>query len=140
MGHGAVLVALLGVIAFPRVARADEPPPDDYVEECTAERQCPGGRTCVAVRGKPSPECASAATGAGMEERCHSWGAMSSNVVFCAMGAERPASRRGGRGKGCGGCSGAGAGFDGGTLGGGSVIAIALAVAARRGARGRRRG
>lgn len=126
----AALSAAVAVSASAPRARADVPPPAGYVEECTVERQCPGGRACGTFHGESNAECAQAAKEVGMEERCHSWGATVGGSVFCPKGApvpskpekgdkaEKPAQRSGG----CGGCA---------TTGGDAPIgpASALAVA-----------
>jgi hypothetical protein len=116
-------------------ARADVPPPSGYVEECTVERQCPGGRSCGTYHGESNPECAKAAQEAGMEERCHSWGATVGGSVFCPKGApvpkktekpeksDKPAPRAGG----CGGCATSAGGE---AIGPASTLAIAIAIGA----------
>lgn len=79
----AALTLTLGVGA----ARADEAPPDDYVETCTIEQQRQAGETCVTcqdVRPRPEAErCEAQMSPQGYAFRCSAWGATVATTVWC---------------------------------------------------------
>ncbi|MFO0744622.1 MAG: hypothetical protein U1F43_02975 [Myxococcota bacterium] len=87
------LLSLL-VLAFPLAARADVPPPDDYVETCTVEKQTKPGldcKSCSAWHGEPDA-CDKTLGKDGYAKKCQSWGASSWGEVWC-KGTETPAEK-----------------------------------------------
>jgi hypothetical protein len=84
------IVALSATLAASRLARADVPPPPNYVETCTLAQQCPDGGTTCSGHDESSVECAKSAAAQGKEERCRSWGASSGVTVYCPPGSKPP--------------------------------------------------
>ena len=86
-------LAWLGVVlgaALPLgAARADEPPPDGYVERCTLDKTCPLGQECVLCPAdyrdySRSPGvCESNLGSLGFKRQCKSWGASVWDEVWC---------------------------------------------------------
>lgn len=134
----ALLVSSLSVASVASVARADVPPPSDYVEQCTPEIQCKGGRVCGTFHGEANAECAKAATEAGMEQRCTSWGATVGSAVFCPKGAAVPEPPKAAPAKkGCGGCVTASTSANGDGLAVGAIAALVIGAGLARRARRR---
>jgi hypothetical protein len=125
-------LSAVSVVSVASVARADVPPPSDYVEQCTLEIQCKDGRACGTFHGEANPECAKAATEAGMEQRCTSWGATVGGAVFCPKGAPVPPPRAAPAKKGCGGCVAASASANGDGLVVTGVAALVIGAALAR--------
>jgi hypothetical protein len=75
----ALAIALLG-----SSARADVPPPDDYVEVCTSELQARPGETCVTCTAvQADTTCETTWTAQGYHRRCSQWGATVRNELWC---------------------------------------------------------
>ncbi len=130
-----VALALTALAALTAAdARADVAPPSDYVEQCTPEIQCKEGRVCGTFHGEANAECAKAATEAGMEQRCTSWGATVGSAVFCPKGAAAPPPKAAPTRSGCGGCA-----TTPSAQGDVALLASALAVGLALGRRARRR-
>ena len=89
---GGLLVGAFGLASAP--ARADLPPPADYVESCTVEHQSAAGKECVlcgeAYYAKPDA-CERHKAG-GYEKSCRTRGASTWKEVWCrkATGAAAP--------------------------------------------------
>lgn len=69
----------------PPAARADMPPPDDYVEECTIEKQQKPGmecNTCGAWHGDREA-CDKTLGVQGFRKMCKGWGASAWTEVWC---------------------------------------------------------
>lgn len=128
------LAVLVSLPLLPSAARADVPPPSDYVEQCTPDIQCKDGRVCGTFHGEANADCAKAATEAGLEQRCTSWGATVGSAVFCPKGAPVPEPPKVAPAKkGCGGCVSASASASGGGLVVSTLAALVIgAVLARR--------
>lgn len=79
------LLALSFLILAPSLVRADVPPPEGYVESCTASNYGRGGRECrdcSTYHGNPPTFCADQ-MGAGFTIACRSRGASVWNEVWC---------------------------------------------------------
>ena len=81
----ALLSTALLTLCVVSVARADVPPPDDYVEECTVEKQQKPGmecNTCGAWHGDREA-CDKSLGTQGYRKMCKGWGASSWTEVWC---------------------------------------------------------
>lgn len=84
-------LAAVALLLAPVVASGDALPPDktSIYYHCTPDEQCPqGSETCTALskgagRKAPDDECATAATGRGLEQRCYG----PKGFLFCPKGA-----------------------------------------------------
>ena len=78
------------------VAQADIPPPDDYVETCTVEKQAPGltCESCRAWHGDVNA-CDKTLGAQGFRKMCKSWGASSWSEVWCKGEATGPVPAEG---------------------------------------------
>lgn len=78
-------LALLTLLAVPAVTRADVPPPPDYVETCTVQKQVKPGLSCRACRNWRSAganHCVEE-VGEGYVRVCNSLGASAWDEVWC---------------------------------------------------------
>ncbi len=128
-GLVAGLVVVTTSVFTSGTARADVPPPSDYVETCTLEKQCTGGTMCGVFRGETNAECAGAAKAKSMVERCQTWGANTSTAVFCPKDAPVPPPETKKK-SGCASCQiGSRSDVDGSlaAIFGGAIVALALA-------------
>jgi len=121
------LVLAVAVATFATGARADVPPPDGYVEECTVEKKEQPGTDCKACPNNPSnPQdyCAQQ-VGAGYTKVCNSYGASVWTEVWC-NGPPRPAEEE------SGGCSLGRSPSEGGVPWLGTALAAMAWILARR--------
>jgi hypothetical protein len=83
MNHLKLLACLF--IFAPTAALADVPPPDDFVEECTVEKQTVPGLECESCRAWHGERdaCDKTLGVKGMRRMCESWGASAWNEVWC---------------------------------------------------------
>jgi len=80
------IFVLFAALAVPSFARADIPPPKDYVEKCTVEKQSGSGRVCHDCRsyfGNPPDYCAKV-LGGGLTYACKTYGASVWTEVWCS--------------------------------------------------------
>ena len=82
--HG-FLVGLSLTVGYLSVARADLPPPDGYVEQCTVNKQQTPGKTCVACKNdfSGSGACQQKYGPQGYTKGCQSWGGSVWTEVWC---------------------------------------------------------
>lgn len=82
------LFLLASFVGLPK-ARADVPPPADYVETCTVAKQQVGGKSCVACSTYYAEvdKCKNQYTPEGYSKACKSWGASAWTEVWCKPGA-----------------------------------------------------
>jgi hypothetical protein len=86
LGPFALGLLALGALALPSSARADLPPPDDYVEQCTVDKA--QGRTkqtcqsCSAWHGDPDA-CKKQFEGGTFAHECRAYGASTWSEVWC---------------------------------------------------------
>ena len=90
------LFAPLFFLAGISAARADMPPPDDYVEKCTVALKEQTGTTCEACQNsyesfQGNDPCKTKYTGTNFTHVCKSWGASAWTEVWCD-GPPRPES------------------------------------------------
>ena len=87
----ATALALVALSAS--TALADLAPPDDYVEECTLEKQQVDGLTCVACDNgyDNSGDCENLYGGEYTTSNCQSWGGSFWTEVWCKGEATAPA-------------------------------------------------
>ena len=78
----AVALAIPGAVGS---ALADVAPPDDYVENCTIEKQQAPGEICVFCRSEyaSTVDCSDTYEYLGYAERCRTWGGSVYDVLFC---------------------------------------------------------
>lgn len=79
------LVLALALVAVPGVALADIPPPDDYVETCTLEKQQVPGldcKSCSAWHGEQDA-CDKTLGAEGYRRMCKSYGASAWSEIWC---------------------------------------------------------
>ncbi len=84
-------LALLALLCLPVRASADLPPPPDYVESCTIEKQCKAGEegiTCGANH-MARDKCQKAYAKDGYVERCKTHGASVWTEVWCRPKAKK---------------------------------------------------
>lgn len=83
-----VLAGVLGSNLWVGKARADIPPPPDYVEQCTVEKQTAPGKTCVACNANFGNRtgCQTQYGGEGYAKACQSYGASVWTEVWCRGG------------------------------------------------------
>jgi hypothetical protein len=85
-----------------RVAKADVPPPPNYVESCTVAKQCrPGeeGTTCGTYHGEPD-KCRKLHASDGFVHKCNTRGASVWSEVYCRPKGKTAASVAPGAAKG----------------------------------------
>ena len=87
-----LLVACL--VVFGGIARADVPPPDDYVEDCTIEKQSAPGLTCDSCRAWHGERdaCDKTLGVKGYRKMCQGWGASAWTEVWCSGEATKDAA------------------------------------------------
>ncbi len=87
-----ILVGLAMFLSDTTRARADIPPPSDYVESCTVAKQQTGGTECVACNAwhGERDKCEKSVGTKGYEHVCKSWGASAWDEVWCKTGAAKP--------------------------------------------------
>lgn len=75
-----------GLVLMGGIARADMPPPEGYVEECTVEKQSVPGLTCESCRAwhGEMDACDKTLGVKGMTKKCKSWGASAWDEVWCS--------------------------------------------------------
>lgn len=80
-------LALTSAAALPQ-ARADMPPPADYVENCTLEKQQVSGKSCVSCSSYYATvdKCKDEYSGQGYSQACKSWGASVWTEIWCQGG------------------------------------------------------
>ncbi len=66
------LLAALAVLALDGVARADVPPPEDYVDPCKSAALDESCQRCVSPEFK-NPDCHAKAREGGLVQRCQGW-------------------------------------------------------------------
>lgn len=91
------LVLVLALIAVPSVALADIPPPDDYVETCTLEKQQVPGlecKSCSAWHGEQDA-CDKTLGVEGYRRMCKSYGASAWSEIWCKGEPTGPAPAEG---------------------------------------------
>lgn len=88
--HGFLFGVSLTVSHLP-LARADLPPPDGYVEQCTVEKQQAPGKTCIACQNDyrslttdAGDPCQQKYEPQGYTKICKSWGASVWTEVWCS--------------------------------------------------------
>jgi len=79
-------------LVLPVAARADVPPPDDYVETCTVAKQTVAGLECKDCRAWHGERdaCDKTLGKEGYRKMCQSWGASAWGEVWC-KGEPKPA-------------------------------------------------
>lgn len=110
----------------PAVAHADVPPPDDYVETCTVEKQAVPGlecQSCSAWHGERDA-CDKTLGQEGYRRMCKSWGASAWSEIWCKgePTAPPPSADTASKQSGCA----------GGPVGGLALVGLALVVASAR--------
>ena len=85
---GVIMVGLALMVGETTAARADIPPPNDYVETCTVAKQQEGGKVCVAcdaLHGERD-KCEKSVGTQGYAHVCKGWGASAWTEVWCKAG------------------------------------------------------
>lgn len=91
------LLFALALIAVPSVALADIPPPDDYVETCTIDKQQVPGlecKSCSAWHGEQDA-CDKTLGAEGYRRMCKSYGASAWSEIWCKGEPTGPAPAEG---------------------------------------------
>lgn len=85
MKNPVVWIPVLALTLSATTAHADVPPPEDYVETCTVERQQTAGSECVEclVTYQDFDACKKTYEPQGYERRCQTHGASVYTEVFC---------------------------------------------------------
>jgi hypothetical protein len=78
-------LAALALISVAAPARADIPPPDDYVEPCTLEKQQSAGLQCVECPSniRDREKCQAELAPAGYAHACSTYGASAWTEIWC---------------------------------------------------------
>lgn len=78
-------ISALAVLGLTRGAEGDVPPPDDYIETCTMDRQQQQGESCILcpVTFEDSDACTRGCGPLGYTKRCQTWGAAAYEEVLC---------------------------------------------------------
>jgi len=86
-----VLLLIAGTVAT-EVAKADIPPPDDYVETCTIDKQTAPGLTCESCRAWHGERdaCDKTLGVQGFRKMCQAYGASAWSEVWCKGEATGP--------------------------------------------------
>lgn len=82
------LLAALAVLALDGVARADVPPPEDYVDPCKSAALDESCQRCVSPEFK-NPDCHAKAREGGLVQRCQGW----SYTMYCREGGAAEAAK-----------------------------------------------
>lgn len=78
-------------------SRADLPPPDDYVETCTLEKQQQAGETCKGCKADYSdPTACTKEFSSDYTYRCKDWGASVWMEIWCRKGVDEGSGGAGG--------------------------------------------